>query len=713
MATVIKIKTTSADKQPLDASLDPVLAVGELAYAYAGGSDTASYNNNRDRLYIGTGTEDGTTGLAEDIDVIGGKYFTQMLDHQPGIVTASSSLIVDTNKKLDEIRVDNLQMGVAGANTISVDQSSSPNGDINIIPGGTGDVVITSTNLEINAAMAFTGDQTITGDLTITGTGKGNLEVDGEATLASAIVEDLTTDRIVIVGSNQELEDDATFRYNGTSFLIGPSGTETFTVAQASGNTSIAGTLGVTGNTTVGGTLGVTGHSTLATASVSDLTNNRITIAGSGGRLEDDSNFTFDGSTFVVGDPANNTAFEVIVASGNTSTDGTLSVVGTSSFTGRTTHTNGIIDSTLTVQRVTFAGASGRLVDDTNFTYDSSTDTLTVNGDVQVDNINLNGTTISTTAGTELRFTPNGNGITYVNSTSAMRIPVGNGTTEQPTGAAGYIRYNTTTNQYEGFANSAWSGLGGVIDNDQNTYIIAKPTTHLTHVSSQVADTIYFVTGGTHMMTLDTTNGLVVDATDASASVKINNSTISTSSGNLTLDAGATGDGTGGSVVINGNLEVNGTTTTVNSTSVQIDDPIFTLGEPTQSTSDALDRGVKFHWVQDNGGGSYTAKLGYFGMDKTDKRFVFLSDADESTTNQFEQQSGGAYGNVRFGDALIDSLTFESGQYTANAVLATDGSGNTVFKEEDSSSPYGTLGQILQMDASGVPFFGHIDCGTY
>jgi len=147
-----------------------------------------------------------------------------------------------------------------------------------------------------------------------------------------------------------------------------------------------------------------------------------------------------------------------------------------------------------------------------------------------------------------------------------------------------------------------------------------------------------------------------------------------------------------------------GTTTTVNSNTVTIDDPIFTLGGDTApSSDDNLDRGIEFQWHDGT-----NAKVGFFGWDDSASRFKFIDDA----TNTSEVFSGAA-GDVEFGNALIDSLTFSAGNFTANAVMATDGNGNTVFKEEDSASPYGTTGQILQMDASGVPFFGHIDCGSY
>jgi hypothetical protein len=51
-----------------------------------------------------------------------------------------------------------------------------------------------------------------------------------------------------------------------------------------------------TDNVDVPGTLGVTGQSTLASAAVSDLTEDRVVIAGASGELEDSANLTFDGS---------------------------------------------------------------------------------------------------------------------------------------------------------------------------------------------------------------------------------------------------------------------------------------------------------------------------------------------------------------------------------------------------------------------------------
>jgi len=692
MATVIKIKTSNLDKAPVDGLGDSVLATGELAYSYY----TGAQNNNGDRIYIGTGTE--TNGLSADYAVIGGKYFTDMLDHVHGTLTASSGIIVDSNKKIDELRIDNVQIGVYDTNTISIDQTSDANGDLKLIPGGTGDVVITATNIELNGALAQVGDQTITGNLLITGTGKGDLHVDGESTLASAIVEDLTDNRIVLAGSGGAIEDDGNLTFDGTTFQI--NSTAKFTVDVTSGNTKAY------------GTFEVDGESTLASAIIEDLTNNRVMIVGAGGAVEDDANLTFDGTSLNIGTGN----FTVAQATGNTYILGTLEVDGALNLdsTQDTTaspamHLEGRINTKsinvrdLTASRVTFAGADGLLTDDADFTWHATNDKLDITGSAEIDNITFDGNTISTTTGA-LTIAPNASDEVIINTTSAIRVPVGN-STQRPTAATGQIRYNTTTSQYEGYSSGAWQGLGGVIDVDQNTYIIAQPTSNLSVPSSQSADTLYFVTGGTLMAQIDTANGLTIDnGTVGQASVNINSATISTSSGDLYLDPGNTGSGSPtGAVVIYGDLQVQGTTTTVNSTTVQIDDPVFTLGDAAQSTDDNKDRGIEFHYHDGT-----NHKTGFFGFDDSTGRFKVVSDA----VNTSEVFSGSVTG-VEFGNGLLDSLTISAGNFTANSVPYFDTNGDMQYLDDDGTSPYGTDGQILQMNSSGVPFFGHIDCGTY
>lgn len=96
--TNILIRRSGTQGEPV------VLQQGELAYSYLADPSTDGFGNGGDRLYIATGDEVG--GISQQIDVIGGKYFTQMLNHQHGILTPNSALIVDENKRINEFFVD-------------------------------------------------------------------------------------------------------------------------------------------------------------------------------------------------------------------------------------------------------------------------------------------------------------------------------------------------------------------------------------------------------------------------------------------------------------------------------------------------------------------------------------------------------------------------------------------------------------------------------
>ena len=96
MATVIQIKRSSAVAAP------STLKLGELALTYG----TGTQSNLGDRLFIGEGGVDGN-GDANNITVIGGQYFTDMLDHVAGTLTGSSALIADANLAIDQVIIGN------------------------------------------------------------------------------------------------------------------------------------------------------------------------------------------------------------------------------------------------------------------------------------------------------------------------------------------------------------------------------------------------------------------------------------------------------------------------------------------------------------------------------------------------------------------------------------------------------------------------------
>ncbi len=104
---------------------------------------------------------------------------------------------------------------------------------------------------------------------------------------------------------------------------------------------------------------------------------------------------------------------------------------------------------------------------------------------------------------------------------------------------------------------------------------------------------------------LDTTNvvgTLTVTGDVAADNVTINGNTVSTSSGNLTLDSNGGTTTINDNAVISGNLTVNGTTTTINSTTVAIDDKNFQVA--TGAADDAAANGAGF--TVDSGDGDKT-----------------------------------------------------------------------------------------------------------
>ena len=127
--------------------------------------------------------------------------------------------------------------------------------------------------------------------------------------------------------------------------------------------------------------------------------------------------------------------------------------------------------------------------------------------------------------------------------------------------------------------------------------------------------------------------------------------TITTASGDLTLNS------SGGDVIIAGNLQVDGTTTTVNSTAITVDDPIMTLGgDSAPGSDDNKDRGVVFRYHTGS-----AAKIGFFGWDDSASKFTFVADASNSS----EVISGSA-GNVAFGGITgtsLDGCTVDGGTF--------------------------------------------------
>ena len=127
MASIIRVKRSTGTTAPGS------LQFGELGLTIGTGTQA----NKGERIFVGDNSG--------NVDVVGGRYFTDLMVHAPGTVasvtnptTAANGFvaILDQNRKVDVWNVDNLTLD---GNTFS---STDTNGDINIDPNGSGEIVI-------------------------------------------------------------------------------------------------------------------------------------------------------------------------------------------------------------------------------------------------------------------------------------------------------------------------------------------------------------------------------------------------------------------------------------------------------------------------------------------------------------------------------------------------------------------------------------------
>ena len=176
---------------------------------------------------------------------------------------------------------------------------------------------------------------------------------------------------------------------------------------------------------------------------------------------------------------------------------------------------------------------------------------------------------------------------------------------------------------------------------------------------------------GTSTLTLTAEDVVDIDASAATGKVHIENVRVQTNyigstDATLHLDPGDDRAITG-LVRVHGDLQVDGTTTTVNSTVTTVDDPIITLGGDTAPASDDnKDRGVEFRYYDNQ------ARVGFFGYDDsyTDLGghvggFTFLHNA----TNTSEVFSGTASG-ITAGNLKLTTNTNSTSNTTGDLVVA-------------------------------------------
>ncbi len=128
-----------------------------------------------------------------------------------------------------------------------------------------------------------------------------------------------------------------------------------------------------------------------------------------------------------------------------------------------------------------------------------------------------------------------------------------------------------------------------------------------------------------------------------------------------------------GKLIVNGDLDVSGTTTTFNSTVVTVDDPVFTVGGDTApDASDNKDRGIEFRYFRSG----ESAKVGFFGYSNADDAFKLLT----SATNNSEVFSG------TLADLKASKTLLEDGSASAPSYSFSSNTDTGVFGSHDALS---------------------------
>ena len=128
MASIIRVKRSTGTTAPSS------LQFGEVGVTLSG---SGTVSNKGDRLFVGDN--------AGNPQVVGGRYFTDLLSIGPGLVAGQSNPsaaargfvpVLDQNQKVDQWNVDNLRLD---ANVLS---TTNTDGDLFLSPNGTGEVII-------------------------------------------------------------------------------------------------------------------------------------------------------------------------------------------------------------------------------------------------------------------------------------------------------------------------------------------------------------------------------------------------------------------------------------------------------------------------------------------------------------------------------------------------------------------------------------------
>ena len=218
----------------------------------------------------------------------------------------------------------------------------------------------------------------------------------------------------------------------------------------------------------------------------------------------------------------------------------------------------------------------------------------------------------------------------------------------------------------------------------------------------------------TFTTTADVTNFLTVPST-----VNFSAATMNAFTGATNINIGNTTGTTtvNHNLTVTGDLRVNGTTTYVNSTIVDLDDPIISLGGTTDAgdapaTAANKDRGLELKYY------SGSAQSGFIGLDVSEMKYKLYTNASGFDTNQvtgtlatLNLGSVEATGDINV-DGTVEATTFEldaSLSYTSQGSEFNSTMRNAIMKH---ALPSGSV--IMWHGQGGIPD-GYAECngGTY
>jgi hypothetical protein len=186
--------------------------------------------------------------------------------------------------------------------------------------------------------------------------------------------------------------------------------------------------------------------------------------------------------------------------------------------------------ATITAGRILFGAGTSAIGNSANLFWDNSNNRLGVN-------------TATPAVTTELV------------GTDAMLIPKGT-TGNRPTGVSGYLRFNTTTSEFEGYNGSAWASVGGAaLSNDTSTATNVYPL--FANATSGTASTLYTSnakllykpsTGEFQAPEMVANNGLFVNSATIATDYTIPAGSNAMSAGPVTVNSGITVTVSSGSV---------------------------------------------------------------------------------------------------------------------------------------------------------------------